>query len=107
MYFQIPVRTNFYNFEVTANLGGSFFILRFTYMDRKETYFLDILSESGELLEGGIACATNKQLNRNILPEMQGVLFFQTTDPKLSYADRLNLGDKVKLFYYQEDERVI
>ena len=103
MFIEIPLKTNLYNFSQTVNLSGVFYRLRFTYSTRKQTYFMDILTGSGQVLESGLPCAVDVQLNRRIVAEMPGVLFFQSTDGSLSYAGRLTLGTKVKLFYYTED----
>ena len=100
MFHEVPVKSNSYNFSQTVSLGGVFFSLRFTYLNRRQTYVLDILDSSGELLEAGIACVTNVQLNRRILTYMPGVLFFQSVDKTISEVDRTSLGTKVKLFYY-------
>ena len=103
MFHGIPIKTNFYNFSQTVSLGGLFFSLRFTYIDRAESYVMDILDSSGNLLEAGLPCVTDVQLNRRILSKMSGVLFFQSTDKSISEANRTSLGTKVKLFYYRED----
>lgn len=104
MFFEIPLKTNFYNFSQSVNLGGVYFTLRFNYSARRETYIMDILSSAGEVLESGLCCSLNTQLNKRILGDLEGVLFFQSADPKISYVDRTNLGTKVKLFYYVRAE---
>ena len=100
MFQEIQLKTNFYNFTQPVLLGGRNFLLRFSYLDRRETYILDILDEGGNPLEQGLQCAIGVQLNRNILASMPGALFFQSTNPRLSYADKLSLGVEVRLFYY-------
>ena len=100
MFHEIPLKTNFYNFTQGVTLGGRSFLLRFSFLSRRETYILDILDAGGRPLEQGLQCAVNIQLNRNILTAMPGVLFFQSSDPQISYADKLSLGTSVKLFYF-------
>ena len=102
MFLEIPLKTNLYNFSQSVNLNGIYYRLRFNYSPRKQTYFLDILTGAGAVLEAGLPCAVDVQLNRRIVADMPGVLFFQSTDRKISYADRLSLGTTVRLFHYSE-----
>ena len=106
MYFEIPVKTNFYNFSQTVNLGGFFYTLRFNYLPRKQSYTLDILSDTDEVLESGLPCVVDTQLNRRIINRMRGCLFFQSQDPTISYADKLTLGTSVRLFWYTPDDEI-
>lgn len=104
MFFEIPLRTNLFNWTQSVSVGPASFVLRVRYLSRKETYFLDILSDDGRVLEAGLPCAVGVQLNRNIVDVLPGVLFFQSVDKSISYSDRLGLGEKVKLFYYFREE---
>ena len=100
MFFEIPLKTNLYNFTQTVSLATSEYSLRFQYLGRMQTYILDILNSDGGLLEAGLPCAVNVQLNRRIVKQLPGVLFFQSSDKSLSYADTTSLGTTVKLIYY-------
>ena len=100
MFFEIPLKTNLYNFSQTVSLATSEYNLRFQYQGRKQTYVLDIMDSGGGLLEAGLPCVVNVQLNRRIVKKLPGVLFFQSSDPRLSYADTTSLGTKVRLIYY-------
>ena len=106
MFFEIPLKTNLYNFSQTVNLGGFFYTLRFNYLSRKQSYVMDILSDTSEVLESGLPCAVNVQLNRRIVNKMRGALFLQSQDSTISYADRLTLGTSVKMFWYIPDDEV-
>ena len=100
MFFEIPLKTNLYNFTYTVSLATSEYNFRFQFLGRKQTYVLDILDSNGELLEAGLPCVVNVQLNRRIVKDLPGVLFFQSSDKRISYADTTTLGTKVKLIYY-------
>ncbi len=103
MFREIPLKTGFYNFSQEVFLDDNTYTLRFNYLPRQDSYILDILNSSGEVLEGGIPCVVDIQLNRRFVHILSGSLFFQSPDPKISSVDRLSLGTSVKLFYYQAD----
>ena len=103
MLTEIPLKTNLYNFTSLVSVNGRSYSLRFNYSPRKDSYLLDILDNEGNLLEAGLLCLTDVQLNKRIIDDMKGVLFFTSKDKSISLANAKSLGTSVRLVHFFPD----
>ena len=100
MILDIPIKTNFYNFDFFTSINQSDWWIKFLWQKRQNIYYIDIGYSPTYPLAQGIPAIVNVQINKSFLHHLPGSLFLYTEDRSISNPNYEQLGTQVKLVYY-------
>ena len=94
-----------YAFRYKVQLGGSSFVLRFTWVERANSWYMDVGLEDGTWLRTGVRIVVGFPLFRNSVDDRlpTGVFWAYTPDGR-EIEKREDLGGRVKLLFIHVDE---
>jgi hypothetical protein len=100
--YQLPIFNDFNNFQQSQGLDGRRYTFKFRYNARNDTWYVELLNDSNEILLGPKPCLTNViQQTGRIKPfalPMGDIIFLDVSGSGLD-CTLDNFGDAVGLFY--------
>ena len=102
MFEEIPLRNNFFNFELNTVLNFREWYFNFKWMPRQKYFLIDFGSSKEVLFLKSIPALVNVQLNKNILHILPGNLFLFSNKNQINAPNPSQLGNEVKLIYYHQ-----
>lgn len=103
--FEVPLPGELPFFNIRVRLSGSEYVFDFRYNQREDRYYLTLQNQDGEPLVSGFKVVCNVPIGRKSarvdLP--LGKLIFQDETTSQEPARYGDLGERVKLYYYEPE----
>lgn len=106
MPVEIPVRSDVLHYEQQIQLDGVTYTLRFRHNSREDAWYMSLYTEDGTALAIGVKIVVDFPLAARLTDSRRPSGRFVAVDTSGVQRDpgELDLGDRVKLYYFQEDE---
>lgn len=103
--FEVPLRANVPDQELQVPLEGRVYTLRLRWAGREERWYLDLSDEDRSPIYTGIAVVLNFPLGIRCASDrvFPGVLMASDTSGSNAEPTLTDLGDRVKLLYFDTD----
>lgn len=103
--FEVPLRASVADQDLQVPLDGRVYTLRLRWAGREERWYMDVSDEDRVMIYAGIALVLNFPLGIRCASDriFPGVLMASDTSGANAEPALADLGDRVKLYYFDED----
>ena len=99
MLFNIPIQNNYFNFSALFVAANVEYYIEFLWQGRDKSFLINLGRGIDDYFKTGIPAITNTILNQNVESQLPGMLFLNSSDPRIEKPDFTQLGFETQLFY--------